>query len=227
MGEYATHRGESVKIGTCEDMYYLRPDQVHQIGGYEFDRQTLDVVRFRFPFPDEDDIKPGHFDDHARGVRVPGYTLPATLNGGQHHSIQFTNTRGYNLCIPCPEGVEDAPPGFGPVDVNGIKVHRNGWNGGPVVSQQAYRGGRLVTLLRCGACGGIHRLDDVHEVEAVVVAFRAEADRTEWRRRFDDDDPDADTNDYGEEPAHGERHRAFLHAIADRILAGYAVEVPA
>ena len=27
MGEYAKYAGERVKIGTCEDMYYLRDDQ--------------------------------------------------------------------------------------------------------------------------------------------------------------------------------------------------------
>ncbi len=31
MGEYAIYRGERIKIGTCEDMYYLRPDQVHLV----------------------------------------------------------------------------------------------------------------------------------------------------------------------------------------------------
>jgi hypothetical protein len=55
MGEYATYNGENIKLGTCESMYYLRADQRHLISGYRFDGGD----RFRFPFPDEDDIEPG------------------------------------------------------------------------------------------------------------------------------------------------------------------------
>lgn len=29
MGEYATYKGQEIKIGTCEDCYYLRADQRH------------------------------------------------------------------------------------------------------------------------------------------------------------------------------------------------------
>jgi hypothetical protein len=34
VGEYATFRGSSIKIGTCESMYYLRADQRHEVDGY-------------------------------------------------------------------------------------------------------------------------------------------------------------------------------------------------
>ena len=34
MSEYGTFKGFAIKLGTCEDMYYLRADQRHEIEGY-------------------------------------------------------------------------------------------------------------------------------------------------------------------------------------------------
>lgn len=219
MGEYATYRGESIKIGTCENMYYLRADQRHLISGYRFE---LDVERFRFPFPDEDHIEPGGaFEDHSRGVRVPGYSLPAELSGDEHGSVQFTSSAGYVLSIPCPEqygqpglrvdlGLLVPPGGCEGVETAELHVGRNGFRGHPVVRQQAFRGGHLVTLLSCNACGALHRLDTLEDAAPVIQAFRAEAERQEYRR-------DLAVAAY----ANSDRERANLNAIADRIEAGY------
>lgn len=67
MGEYAIRKSdrESIKIGTCEDMYYLRyedqdkviPDECSEFG-----------YRWRIPFPDEDHILPGDYDSGFRQV---------------------------------------------------------------------------------------------------------------------------------------------------------------
>lgn len=220
MGEYATYRGNTVKIGTCENMYYLRADQRHLVPDYDF---VLDVERFRFPFPDEDDIKPGAFEDYSRGVKIPGWSMPETLSGDEHGSVQFTSQVGYVLSIPCPE--QFGTPGMS-VDVNGLRVGRNGFNGGPVVRQQAFRGGVLVTLVSCGACGCLHRLDTIADAAPVIEAFAAEAERQEWRRLMSDYDvendrwSDGQTN-YGFEFANSETHRTFLVEIAKRIAAGY------
>ncbi len=209
MGEYAKHNGQEVKIGTCENMYYLRDDQRNEIDGYGFDEETLGVIRFRFPFPDEDENAPGDFDDYARGVRVPGYSLPAELSGDEHHQIQFTSTAGYNLCIPCPEQYGD---GERP---DGLKVHRNGFNGHPVVRQQAHRGGHLVTLLSCNACGALHRLDTAADAAPVAEAFLNEAERQDYS-------PHHDTpNNWGY--ANSEQQRRFLTLMARRIMGGYEV----
>ena len=66
MGEYAKLKttGESVKIGTCENMYYLRfEDRYKVIYDYSFTG-----YRFRLPFPDEDKIKIGNYQDFDRGI---------------------------------------------------------------------------------------------------------------------------------------------------------------
>ena len=66
MGEFAIYRGDRIKVGTCEEMYYLRADQRSLISGYSFDAGD----RFRFPFPDEDTIEPGQFSDSPHGIWV-------------------------------------------------------------------------------------------------------------------------------------------------------------
>ena len=211
MGEYATYAGEQVKLGTCEDMYYLRDDQRQLIEGYDF-ASCLEELRFRFPFPDEDSLEPGQFSDHNRGVRIPGWTLPEDFNG--HGSIQFKHEKGYLVSLPCPEG---------PDTIEGLTIHRNGWNGGPVVKQQKHVGDELVTVVACGTCDAAWRLDLGNAAE-VVAAFVEEAGREENRPEWDET-----TQRYSGpcrfEPAHSDSHRAFLLAIADRILAGYAVTV--
>lgn len=226
MGEHATYRGSTIKIGTCENMYYLRADQRGEIGGYRF---ALDVDRFRFPFPDEDEIEPGHFGDYSRGWKVPGYVLPPELSGDEHGNIYFRNELGYTLALPCPEQFErDAGGMFTEVPIGdaSVRVGRNGFSGGgATVVQQAFRGGHLVTLLHCGSCGAVHRLDTLEDASPVIEAFRTEADRTEWRRVASDWDRErdrwGDSCNYEWEPVHTGKSREHLLQIADRIEAGY------
>lgn len=194
MGEYAKYKGESVKIGTCEDMYYLRHGQR---GDVTRERGSVDPVadvtalRFRFPFPDEDNIPPGHFDPHSRAVAVPSGWRPS-VGTFDHYSVQFTAPVGYLLSIPCPESGK-AP--------EGVNVHKNGWRGDFLLTQQKQLAdGRLVPILKCGGCGALFRLEDAHDIGALRVAFRSYGDSRIQQSR--------DKN-----PSEG----AFWHAIADRI----------
>jgi hypothetical protein len=197
MGEYATHNGQSIKIGTCEDLYYLRFDQRHLV---KAERNSVDVnnkqyegsLRFRFPFPEEDTVEPGHFDDYKKSVTVPGYKAPETV---EHYSIQFTNPTGYNLSVPCPEGHGPHP----------VQIHRNGWNGGVGVSQQKLVDGQLWTVCECRTCGGKWRCDE-ESGQAIATAFQQAATAEKARKN-------TTTADY-------------YNTIADRILAGYAMNKP-
>lgn len=217
MGEYANVNGDRVKLGTCEDLYYMRADQMDRVSGGDWPalRSALGVIRFRFPFPDEDGIEPGSFDPYDRGFKLRGYTLPAKLSGDEHGSIQFQHRAGYLVSIPCPE--QFGQPGMSVNLPNGLHVARNGFNGEPRIVQQAFRGGVLVTLLRCGACGAIHRLDTLEDARPVLEALRAEALETEWSpvecRRVD------------RYPV-GSDYRRQLETIAARIEAGYATRMP-
>ncbi len=194
MGEYAKLGGRQVKIGTCEDLYYLRADQVGRIDGYTFNPETLAAVRFRFPFPDEDDVAPGGFDPYDRGLTLWGFEQPAEI---EHGTVQFTARNGYLTSLQCPEGPEPQP----------FHIHRNGYGGPAALIQQAWRGGRMVGVARCNGCRRVYRLEDGHEL-AAAVSIRAQADE---QIAVADRNGTEGNRDVG-------RH---LHEIADRLLAGY------
>jgi len=72
MGEYAKYNGKEIKIGTCERMYYLRWEDrghVHPMPG-SVDPSTTPGLFFRLPFPDEDNVSPGGYEDYSRGYRL-------------------------------------------------------------------------------------------------------------------------------------------------------------
>jgi len=72
MGEYAKLKttGENVKIGTCENMYYLRFEDRYKVV-YDL---SFDGCRFRLPFPDEDKEEIGNYREYERGIDlIPHY----------------------------------------------------------------------------------------------------------------------------------------------------------
>lgn len=223
MGEYL-HRGadgERVKIGTCEDLYCLRYDQLGEVyarsGDDSHPREHLDAYRFRFPFPDEDGVAPGDFADPFRGLMVHGIAVPADVG---HGLVQLTG-HGYVCSIPCPESY--GAPGMDAVaatwsveghDPRAVRVGRNGFPGSVKIAQQAVRGGLLVTIGQCGGCSVAYRYPDIESVVPVVDAIEAEAEREQAV---------AERNNTPGNAAIALR----LVTIARRIVAGYAVEVPA
>lgn len=216
MGEYASYNGEKVKIGTCEDMLYLRADQAHLVQPLSgnVNPQSADeqqVIRFRFPWPDEDAIEPGAFDDPFRHAAIPGVKA---LDGVDHGSVQFSSTyprKGYLLSIPCPEGPHAQPT---------LSVGKNGWSGDVLLVQQAYRGdGELRIICECGGCGAKYSVPP-SEIEAYIVACRAEADR-----RIRDNQMAQNRADIAKS---GERFNLdpsleWWNIVADRIAAGYGL----
>jgi len=74
MGEYAIRKDDNVevKIGTCEEMFYLRfedRDKVRKLPG-SLDPAKETGIYFRLPFPDENDVRIGEYKDHARGCQL-------------------------------------------------------------------------------------------------------------------------------------------------------------
>lgn len=173
MGEYATLRstGDRIKIGTCEDMYYLRHDQLALVRGEEgsVDPSRDTSIRFRFPFPQEDNKPPGSFEPFY-GLEVPGVTAPRDCD---HYSVQFS-ARGNNgfgsylVSLPCPNG-----PDSGKI---GHKVHRNGIGSEVKIVQQRPFNGELWTVCECTACGSKWRCDR-KSAEELAVALRSYADQ--------------------------------------------------
>jgi hypothetical protein len=196
MGEYAEYHGKEVKIGTCEDMLYLRYDQRELVKRMPHsldpaDEDTQKVIRFRFPWPDEDRVEPGSFENPDRAIHIPGLVAP---EGTEHGHVQFVASAGYNVCLPCPEATPDP------------RIHRNGHRGAVLLVQQAVRAGKLVSIFMCGGCGARFRIEDVEHLKDALHHLRTDYDR-----------PNAYTND---------PHRAKFYAtIADRIEAGYTLDL--
>jgi hypothetical protein len=72
MGEYAKLKttSEEVKIGTCENMYYLRFEDRYKV---VYD-SSFTGYRFRLPFVDEDNVGIGNYNDYDRGIDlIPKY----------------------------------------------------------------------------------------------------------------------------------------------------------
>lgn len=192
MGEYAMYQDREVKIGTCEDMYYLRFDQRHKVvplAGNVDPVRDAESLRFRFPFPDEDDREPGKFEDFGRAVSV-NCTLPCMRDNVAHYKVQFrSDEHGLNVCLPCPDGADAMP---------GITIHRNGYSGNVRIVQQRLVGDKLVLICQCGSCGAAFRLPTLDEAQPVIDALRAKAERAD------------------EKPVSG-----FHYAMSHRIMAGY------
>jgi hypothetical protein len=121
MGEYARYNGQTVKIGTCNSMYYLRWDdrqEVTPIPGNVDPVNEPAGLFFRLPFPDEDHLEPGdtgteNFDRGIRLYRVAGETpygqpiyedfAPEDLEPG---TVQLSHALGLLLNIPCYHGLK-------------------------------------------------------------------------------------------------------------------------
>lgn len=77
MGEYAKRKsdGTDIKIGTCEDMFYIRFEDRDKVTALPNSidlgsAKQVDGLRFRIPFPDEDHLRPGEYDEFNRGLRL-------------------------------------------------------------------------------------------------------------------------------------------------------------
>jgi hypothetical protein len=190
MGEYAIYQNERIKIGTCEDLTDLRADQWHlvtvEFGGCD-EATYLRQSRFRFPWPDEDTIAPGDFTEIDRSCLIRGLTAPEDLKD-HHGTVQFTARGGYLCSLPCPESG---------INLDGVKIHRNAYQGAVHLCAQRWWNGLLVGVLRCSACGTMWRLETLAEAEPAAVALRSEADRL------------------------GASQADWYHTVADRLLAGY------
>lgn len=206
MGEYARYRGEEIKIGTCENMYYLRADHAHLVEALHGNVDPVKdagEIRFRFPFPEEDELEPGQFDDAFRKHTVRGFGVPAEWEF-EHYSVQFRADAGYLVSLPCPEGPNGDSPEY--------RIARNGFQGAVHIVQQRLWEGRMVTVCECGGCRAKFRLETLEMAEPVIVALRSEADE---QNRV------ALRNDTPGNAAVADR----IHQLADRITAGY-VEGP-
>jgi len=166
MGEYAHYNGQQIKIGTCENMYYLRYDERHAVATIRgnVDPATDLGLRFRVPFPDEDNMRPGSYEPYNRGERLykmerdhmgreysVDFSMPAAADSPG--TIQLSHESGLLFCVPCHHG-ERLP------DVAGIRFH---WNGKThsyeLTSIKRHDDGNLWPVVTCRHCGQAWRAE--------------------------------------------------------------------
>jgi hypothetical protein len=183
-------------------MLYLRADQVELVTAQADSVDPIrdaEHLRFRFPFPSEDGIEPGAFDDPDRTMRVDGLDLSRIPF--EHGTVQFTARPGYVVSLPCPEsnkGKETAQQA-------GYRVFKNGWKGDWHIVQQRVLEGRLVLVMECGGCGSRFRLPTLADAAPVVEALirKVEEERNPYNR-------------FGSETA-----ATMFLTVAQRVTAGY------
>lgn len=175
MGQY--YKGE--KIGTCENMYYIRLSQAKKLAelgardddGITFKSMMTDnVTRFRFPWPDEDGReKAGLFYSnvtvHDRGFTIP---VPEHIEVG-HCDIcvgnQPRNQSGHNVNIflPCPHSEEFARLG--------LRTSHGGVGQQHItIKYHAIRDGVRTTLFECARCGQLQRMSNEELAEIKTYA---------------------------------------------------------
>jgi hypothetical protein len=164
MGEYAEYNGERIKIGTCEQMYYLRADQANKVtavSGSVDPIRDAEHIRFRFPFPHEDGTEPGMFSPYDYGLGLYGIEPPEDI---EHDTLQFSRTYpqsgGILLSTPCPRSAEGKK--------SGLKFGYNGYTGSVHIHSQRLVDGKRMLVMRCGDCGALYRLTDLDECKPVL-----------------------------------------------------------
>tara|TARA_R100001594_G_scaffold22178_1_gene42912 strand:- start:859 stop:1464 length:606 start_codon:yes stop_codon:yes gene_type:complete len=159
MGEYARLKstGEDIKIGTCESCYYLRFEDRFKVD-YE---EGFKNMWFRLPFPDEDHLQVGSYDDYDRAAPLHDYVDPEDesirepyeYKGTEEHPglIQLRHDTGLLINVPCYHGLKLPEMGEGKAFFNGKDPHMFELC---MVKYQAKdeEFGELVPLVRCKAC---------------------------------------------------------------------------
>ena len=215
MGEYAIRKsdGQEIKIGTCEQMYYLRADQVDLIRPLNENNVNpqsaaqAEKIRFRFPFPQEDRNAPGEFEDYDYGLGLYGIEPPEDI---EHSFLQFTRNYpqagGITLSTPCPRSKEGKAAG--------LKINYNGYNGPVAIHSQRLVGGKLVLIMRCGDCGALWRIPTLEDAQPVLKVLVDYAAKEDAQHKRDEEHHKCKMTNRGD----------YYREVSRRIVAGYTEE---
>jgi hypothetical protein len=165
MGEYVRYEGDSAKIGTCEDLYYVTYDDLVTMiergatkanGNLPPHEYLNGAFRFRFPFPDEDAMGVGRWDaeQFSRGLMVP---VPKSLLSYNEHNEKWVGIRpegekyayNINVKVTCPMSPDADPANYHTGATNQRYVQ--------IVQQRPFEGA-LWLVLRCPYCGALWRV---------------------------------------------------------------------
>lgn len=194
MGEYIKHKNETVKVGTCDDMYYAtyqqfikeyRNGNLQKSPGSSEPKDYLNPrfgVRFRFPFPDEDGTEIGNYEDFTKGFLMKLPHDEVTMEIG-HDSMSFKtqndiSTGNFGFEMPCIAGPD------WPADIK--RRYQNSSDYNEIifkVTQQKLvvtESGKIEnqTVVKCPYCGTSVRLS-FEEVQSIVMFLQKEENRNQ------------------------------------------------
>ena len=103
MGEYGIRKsdGESIKIGTCNNMYYLRLEDKNKVTpeqGSHFGEI------WRLPLPKEDGILPGSYDSHIASYDLIDFNAES-IQESDTGIIQLSHESGLLINVTCYHGL--------------------------------------------------------------------------------------------------------------------------
>jgi hypothetical protein len=162
MGEMAKYKGQAVKIGTCEMMYYLRYEDRNLVTAMPNNVNPMDSkdLFFRLPLPEEDGIGPGGYNGHQpfRGGPNEYYISPYACRLDNLHPsfadvwenpglVQTTVPQlGMLVNLKCYHGLKLNE------DSEGAKFGWNGKHDGLSLSYLKDSGQELRVVISCVAC---------------------------------------------------------------------------
>ena len=181
MGQYIKFKNQEVKIGTCENCYYITFQQMkanaHKMqdigdGSPESYLKVNSGYRFRFPFVDELKVEPFTFSEFKRGFL---FQVPKHIGIEIHHEKIFTrigfqqnNThdKEAGISVPCPQSE----------DFDGRRWHNEGvlfieFTQQKYVISETTGLKELQTVARCPYCGASSRLSK-QEVESMLNYYK-------------------------------------------------------
>jgi hypothetical protein len=178
MGEYI----DGIKIGTCESMYYARITDLQKMGVKALPYlDPANGFRYRFPFPEEDNIIVGHYDPYNKGLLVflssglaPKLNALLTSEEIDHYEIckgvSYNNAINVNVFFPCP--LSHNPP---------KNMSKNGASHAVVIRQLKQVDGKLWTVVDCPYCGRAFRLDKELAEELALCAAHMDINKPYWQ----------------------------------------------
>lgn len=176
MGEYVRIKGDSIKLGTCEDLRYVTRREAQYLGTQtdkDADHHGLaDLLRspsvwWRFPADEVPEpfsvtriaqaAAQRSLEPHPWCFSVP----PEAVDGVEHHNICHSTGSAYNvnIFIPCPGEVRKEPY---PLKTSGIPGH---------IICVGGQGNDGRTVFECYYCGSKWSYTEERELELVRLSF--------------------------------------------------------
>jgi len=198
MGEYITHNGQQIKLGTCEDLYYVTFQQLVKMarksGGEAYHYLKLDAsgtgrYRFRFPFPRETNA-----EDHERSQTFLWGKVLAKDEDFDHngicHSTGNHSPRGcynVNIVFKCPgshdfkEWAKDSGVMHSAITPSSTLIG---------ICQQRIVENSLWTVIECAYCKAKQRLDKAEGLklaDAIRHQYSGDDQTHKWWRSLADE----------------------------------------